>query len=93
MTISPHMISAFTEEIAKLSSFDEAAVSHYDELRKLAAPPVAKMSGKAKALLGAVGVGGVGLGMAGEQAKDDIVSGRTMRRGQARAQGIRPMWT
>ena len=86
MIISPYTISAFTEEVVKISSFN-------DELRKLATPPVAKMSGKVKALLGATAATGIGLGMVGEQAKDDIVAGRTMRRGQARAQGLRPMWT
>jgi hypothetical protein len=78
MTISTEIMSAFSDELAKLA---------------VAPAQAAKMSGKMKALLGVTGVAGIGAGMVGEQAKDDLVQGRTMRRQQARQQGIRPMFT
>jgi hypothetical protein len=73
MTFTPELMSAFSDELVKLSSAPAKA---------------AKMSGKMKALLGLTAAGGVAAGAAGEQAKDDIFSGRRMRQQQARAQGV-----
>ena len=42
---------------------------------------------KAALLLGT----GAGLGMAGEQAKDDLMAGRRARKQQAQAMGVSPM--
>ena len=76
--ISLTTLQAFSDELSKEASKQQAA---------------AKMSGKMKALLGLTATGGVAAGAIGEQAKDDIVSGRQMRHSQARAQGLNPLFT
>jgi hypothetical protein len=68
-----------------LQAFNEAL------LKEAAAPPAAaaaKMSGKMKALLGLTAAGGVGAGIVGEQAKDDLVQGRTSRKQMSQSQGL-----
>ena len=58
--------------------------SFFDTMReKTAAPPPAKgLSKGVKALLGLTAAGGVATGVVGEQAKDDLVLGRRMRKQQ-----------
>ena len=78
--ISQDMLQAFNEVL----------------LKEAVAPPAAaaaKMSGKMKVLLGLTAAGGVGAGVLGEQAKDDIVQGRLSRMQMASGQGIHHLLT
>jgi len=72
-----------------LQAFNEAL------LKEAVAPPAAaaKMSGKMKGLLGLGAAAGVGAGVLGEQAKDDIVQGRLSRKQMARGQGVHHLLT
>ena len=67
----------------------EILKAFYDEMNKQAMLGKAKLGRKGALLI----AGGAGLGMVGEQAKDDIVQGRAMRRNAARSQGINPLLT
>ena len=73
--ISHEMLQAFNEVLLKEATAPPAAVE-------------AKMSGKAKALLGLTAAAGVGAGIVGEQAKDDLVQGRTSRKQMSQSQGL-----
>ena len=80
--ISQDMLQAFNEAL-----FKEAVAG---------APPAAaaaKMSGKMKALIGLGAAGGLGLGIVGEQAKDDAIQGRMSRKQMAAGQGIHHLLT
>ena len=66
--INPDIIRAFAEEVTKDATAPIAKAK--------------KMSAGMKALLGTTAVGGIALGAAGEQAKDDYVMGRRIRKQQ-----------
>ena len=57
-------------------------ISFSNEMLKIGAPPVKGLSKGVKAALGLTAAGGVAAGAIGEQAKDDLVMGRRMRKQQ-----------